>query len=84
MKKGGGRETEQRRNGIDCVKADMDGKTSCTCSLCASQMKRDRSAYVVSLPPPPFLYTLFCSISFITVSWLRNQAIVQLLDHEGQ
>ena len=34
--------------------------------------------------PPPILSTLFCSISFITVSWLRNRAIVQLLDHEGQ
>lgn len=38
----------------------------------------------VSWSPPPILSTLFCSISFITVSWLRNQAIVQLLDHEGQ
>ena len=38
----------------------------------------------VSWSPPPVLSTLFCSISFITVSWLRNQAIVQLLDHEGQ
>ncbi len=38
----------------------------------------------VSCSPPPILSPRFCSISFITVSWLRNQAIVQLLDHEGQ
>lgn len=38
----------------------------------------------VSWSPPPILSPLFCSISFITASRLWNQAIVQLLDHEGQ
>lgn len=31
---------------------------------------------------PPILS--FCSISFITVSWLRDRLIVRVLDREGQ
>lgn len=78
-----GRGTEQQRNGRAHVKADVDDETSHTCSLYAFAEEIGQRTYA-SLSPPPILSTPFCSISFITVCWLRNQAIVQLLDHEGQ
>lgn len=78
--------------------ARVEGWWDVTCVQCVCVWRRrlDREAAAVLSPPPLFLLllplptttttittTLFCSISFITVSWLRNWAIVRVLDLEG-
>lgn len=86
-----GEGAEPQRNGRAHVKADVDDETSHTCSpvRLAEEIGRGTYASLFPSPPPPppspFVLSLpFCSISFITVCWLRNRAVVQLLDHEGQ
>lgn len=64
-----------------------DDGTSHTCSLYVSQRRLDGEAVQRYPPPPlpdPHPILSFCSISFITVSWLRNRPIVRVLDGEGQ
>lgn len=65
----------------------------CVCSVCVCVTEEigrgsgcsavSSSIHLLLLLPLPTT-TLFCSISFITVSWLRNRAIVRVLDREGQ
>lgn len=82
MKGESGRGRERQRKRSAHVKADAADETPHTCSLYVSQRRLDREPMRHRLLPPSSL--LFCSISFITVSWLRNQAVVRVLDHEGR